>query len=345
MKISSLDIWAVLCLVALSFFGALNLFGIRPDLFWSHIGFLVVGFAGFVTVAGLKEQIIRVNMHVWFGLFVTLLLITVLFGVEVRGARRWIEVISLRAQVSELFKPFFLLITASLLTRVRYLNFREVVRSAVYVIVPLFLIFRQPDLGNTILYVFVFISLLYAAGSSTRIFVYLFGFVLLASPFIWGVLKEYQRQRIIGFLNPTADPLGVTYNLHQSIIAAGSGGFFGKGLGLGTQSRFQFLPEFHTDFAYASLVEQFGFAGGVVVLILFAVLIYRLLRRLQSRRDDMFVTLYITGTVLFITYSLFINIGMNLGILPITGISLPLISYGGSSLVATIIMLGLALSL
>jgi rod shape determining protein RodA len=168
---------------------------------------------------------------------------------------------------------------------------------------------------------------------------------LLSFPIIWSLMKDYQRNRVVGFLNPQIDPQGLSYNITQSIITIGSGGVFGKGLGLGTQSRFQFLPEFHTDFAFASLVEQFGFLGGAIVLLLFGLLMYRLIQKIFVSRQNEFVYLYLIGVMTLLMSEIIINVGMNMGLMPVTGIALPFISYGGSSILSTMIMLGLALAL
>ncbi|KXK07271.1 MAG: Rod shape-determining protein RodA [Microgenomates bacterium OLB22] len=153
--------------------------------------------------------------------------------------------------------------------------------------IPFFLVLRQPDLGTSLNYLIMIGSMLFLAGTSVRFFVGCIAFLVLSSPLIWAFLHDYQRNRILGFLDPTYDPQGITYNVQQAIIAIGSGGFLGKGLGLGTQSRFRFLPEYYTDFAFASLVEQFGFLGGVVVITLLLSLIITVLSIAYRSRSDM----------------------------------------------------------
>lgn len=166
---------------------------------------------------------------------------------------------------------------------------------------------------------------------------------LVAIPLSWTFLHDYQKQRIVSFIDPHADPLGRGYNLIQSTIAVGSGQFFGRGLGRGTQSRLQFLPEFRTDFIFASMAEELGFLGSALVIFLYLILLIYCLR-LADKMTDPLCYLVIVGVVSFILFQTVVNIGMNIGMLPITGITLPLVSYGGSSIVATFLSLGLVAS-
>ncbi|HKZ34994.1 MAG TPA: FtsW/RodA/SpoVE family cell cycle protein, partial [Patescibacteria group bacterium] len=168
-------------------------------------------------------------------------------------------------------------------------------------------------------------------------------FVLLVLPGIWFLLREYQKQRIFSFLNPYADPLGTGYNVIQSTIAVGSGQLFGRGLGRGTQSRLQFLPEYHTDFIFATLAEELGFFGSILLLFLFFFLIFHVFETARSAPNTFGVFIAI-GVGAMILFQVCVNVGMNIGIIPITGITLPLVSYGGSSLLATLISLGLVAS-
>ena len=169
----------------------------------------------------------------------------------------------------------------------------------------------------------------------------LFGFLFFATslPLVWRLLAQYQRDRILTFINPTYDPLGIGYNAIQSAIAVGSGLFFGRGLGRGIQSQLAFLPERHTDFIFATFSEEFGFLGSVALLVLYFLLLLRILR-IAKDCDDVFTSLVAFGIFALLLSQIFINIGMNLRLVPITGVTLPLLSYGGSSLIATMILLG-----
>jgi rod shape determining protein RodA len=198
----------------------------------------------------------------------------------------------------------------------------------------------QPDLGDTLIYIgVVFFTLIYV-GYPLRYFILSFLPFLFAFPFFWNFLHDYQKQRILTFLNPGNDPLGTSYNAIQSVIAVGSGMFLGKGLGQGTQSGLRFLPERQTDFIFASISEQLGFIGAVILLAAFAFLIYRIYKIFLTA-DDEFVKIFSVITFFSFSLQIFINIGMNIGIIPIVGVTLPFVSYGGSSLLSNFIFLGL----
>ena len=206
---------------------------------------------------------------------------------------------------------------------------------------PIFaLIFLQPDLGNAIIYISLFIGLLIIAGTNISHLLSGAATLLLFLPLIWARLLGYQRQRLISFINPQLDPLGAGYNAIQSVIAIGSGGLIGLGLGRGNQSRLLFLPEYQTDFIFASLIESLGFAGGLILLgLYFLMLFWILLVALKS--SNLLGRFIAVGIFCQIFSQVIINVGMNMGLLPITGITLPLLSYGGSSIVSTYISLGL----
>jgi rod shape determining protein RodA len=205
---------------------------------------------------------------------------------------------------------------------------------------PLILIFRQPDLGNAIVYAVFFLAILFAGGAKP-IFLLLTATVSTAIlPIFWHLLKGYQRERILTFLSPTHDPLGAGYNAIQAEIAVGSGELFGRGLGRGTQSHLKFLPEFHTDFVFAAISEELGFLGSIITLLAFGFLLWQIIAIGQNSKDR-FAYLISIGAFAQILIHVVINIGMNIGLVPITGITLPLVSYGGSSLISTMATLGI----
>lgn len=340
-----IDIWAIISLIGLCLFGAFNMYGIRPDLFGNFLLFLLFGWLLFFGARLVNYDLLKQNSKGIYFLFVGLLVITLFFQSDIRGARRWIDLYLFQFQTSEFFKPFFLVIIAHLLSYEKKFEYNRLLILFGSAVLPLILIFQQPDLGMVVQYVSVLVVILYFAGTSTRLIAYIVSVIAMFMPILWTFLRDYQKARVIGFLNPEIDPQGITYNITQSIITIGSGGFFGKGLGLGTQARYRFLPEYQTDFAFASLVEQFGFLGGAFVLILYSIVIYRLVRKLFDKNITLFKYLFIVGTITFISLSIFVNIGMNLGLMPVTGIALPFISYGGSSIVSTLLLLGFAFSL
>lgn len=334
--------------LALSFFGVFNLFGIRQGLFLNQTIYITVGIAGYFAVRKIGNNFFRMNARTLYWVFVGILILTYIIGIEAHGSRRWIDFHFFNFQASEFFKPFFILFFAHLFSKKsRHGDQLGIVLSSIlYFLIPTLIIFKQPDLGNALVFTFIYAVMLINSEAPKKYLFYFFGTLLLILPGGWQLLKEYQKERFLSFLRPGVDQQGTAYNMIQSIITIGSGRFFGRGLGLGTQSRLYFLPENHTDFAFASLVEQFGFFGGLLVIILFATLLGMVIRRLfhYSNFEDeqtRFHSLFITGFIAYLFFQVFVNIGMNLGLLPVAGIALPFISYGGSSVVALLIAMAL----
>ncbi len=329
-------------------FGLLNMFGIKQDLTVKHAAFFVIGVVIFFICRYIGLQFFRINISFFYWLFIILLCITYIIGFEAKGSRRWIDLYFFNFQASEFLKFFFILFFAERFSQLKknIASFSFFMANLMYFLIPAFIIFKQPDLGSVMVYVFVFFTMLLFTNTPKRYFFFIGFILLLLLPVGWMVLHDYQRNRILSFMNPHIDKQGTAYNMTQAIITIGSGNFLGRGLGLGTQSHLFFLPENHTDFAFASLVEQFGFLGGAVVIILYAIMCFVLLKRIityfyqrdQQSQFKFYVTL---GFFAFLIVQIFINMGMNLGLLPIAGITLPLISYGGSSLITMAI--GLAL--
>lgn len=344
---NKLDLWSILALVGLSIFGAFNLFGIRPELIGNYLMYLVVGWVGFGIIYSQRSKLplLEQNYKLLYVVFIALFLLTFLVGSDSRGSTRWIPVFSFRFQTSEFFKPVLLIALASVLSSANRFTPRKTFIASVLCFIPCLLVFLQPNLSSALLYGAAFLVMFYFSGLPTQLMVKTGLAGLFAMPVVWLFMKDYQKNRVIGFLNPETATQSLNYNIMQSIITIGSGGFLGKGLGLGTQSRFHFLPEFHTDFAFASLVEQFGLVGGLIVLALFALLVLRLVQKIFVSRQNEFVYLYLIGTLTLLMVEIMINVGMNMGLMPVTGIALPFISYGGSSILSTMIMLGLALAL
>lgn len=313
-----------------------------PALFSQQLIFFVIGFALYLIFSSLDYRLWK-RFNWIFYIFSLLFLISAFFGAKVRGASRWIDIGGINLQPSELIKPLFILIIVSFLAKEGDKQVSRRLKSLFIFLPILILIFRQPDLGNVLVYLFTYLSIMVADGLPLlylAISSLVFGILL---PLFWFVLKDYQKLRLLSFINPYADPIGAGYNSIQAMIALGSGQLLGLGLGRGTQSHLRFLPEFHTDFVFASLGEELGFVGASMVIIFYLILLGRILKAGSSTKDDFgkLMTLAIFAQ-LFI--QVFINIGMNLGLLPITGITLPLASYGGSSIISTFIELGLVAS-
>ncbi|HLC94274.1 MAG TPA: FtsW/RodA/SpoVE family cell cycle protein [Patescibacteria group bacterium] len=345
----SFDPWIVLSLVGLSLFSSLSFLGIARQDLKTHLIYIFIGFISLYVFYKWGVGFLRLNDRLLYIIGLLFIIGTVLFGQEVRGSRRWIDFSFVNFQPSEFFKIVFIIIISGILAREQIIRegttAKKILVSFIFFALPTFIIFKQPDLGTAIVYAVIYVGVLFFSGAHARYFLYtlLGGSIVL--PIFWRFLRDYQKDRIVSFLNPTTDPQGISYNLIQSVITAGSGGFLGRGLGLATQSRFMFLPASTTDFAYAALVEQFGFVGGVVVMILYVVIMYRIMRKAFYQPKYSYSFLFLIAVTLFFATHVFINIGMNLGLFPVTGIPLPIISYGGSSIVVSMMLLGLSMSL
>ncbi len=332
----------------LSIFGLFNLFGLNQDLFFRQLIYLILGFLGYYFLKSIGSHFFRINSKFFYWFFIGILLITFMVGLEVRGSKRWLNFYFFNFQSSEFFKVFFILFLAEILTIKNILanSFFNFIKIFLYFLLPFIIIFKQPDLGNAMVYFFIFITLIMFSSVPKKYLGYLIGLIIFFTPIGWFLMKDYQRLRILSFISPHLDTQGTAYNMIQAVITIGSGMFFGRGLGLSTQSRLFFLPENTTDFAFASLVEQFGFFGGFFVLIFFTLIFIHLTKKTiyfyyQKNEDDQKKFLYCLGILTYFVSQTIINLGMNMGIMPVTGIALPFISYGGSSVIA--ILLGLAL--
>lgn len=338
------DYFLFLAMILLLVFGLTVILSTNPEAFRRQLIFALTGLAIYIGVSLLDYRLLKLaSVGLYLGIL-GLLGLVLISGAVTRGAVRWLEVGAQQFQPSEFSKIALILLLASLLrTRVSSLSFRIFLISFVLTAVPVVLVYFQPDLGTSIILLAIWLGIAVAAGlKPTYLFLMVAVGLGLLVP-LWSVLKDYQRQRIIYFLNPALDPLGGGYNVLQSVIAIGSGQIWGRGFGRGTQSHLQFLPEHYTDFIFASLSEEWGFIGSLLLLLFFAVLLIRILAVARKARDD-FGSLIVIGVFSFLLLQVFINVGMNLGIMPITGIPLPLVSYGGSSLWVTMTALGLVQS-
>lgn len=338
--------WVILLvLLLLALTGLFVLRTINVSLFWQQALFLVVGIAIMFLLSKLDSVVLW-----WFapyGYVISLLLIVASYiGPSIRGASRWIQIGPMQLQPSEIVKPLLLLAFARAMTTYSPRNLRWFLLHIALFIVPFLLVFKQPDLGTSLVYGSMWLSMAIAGGVSLVLLVFgVVGFGL-GFPFLWEHLAPFQKARITTFLNPTLDPTGAGYNALQAMIAVGSGQLFGLGLGRGTQSHLRFLPEYHTDFIFATLIEELGFVGGLGLLFLYALLLWQLIVRfLRKTSDDAFTYLYTIGLFAMLLSQVVINTGMNMGIIPVTGITLPLVSYGGSSLLSLAMAFGMYIAL
>lgn len=276
-----------------------------------------------------------------------LLLLAVLFwGVRIRGTSGWFSLGVFNLQPVELVKLFLIISLAKYFSQIgaSHLGLRHVLISFIYVIIPVMFTASQPDMGSALVMLAIWFGILFIAGLKKKYLFALGGIALVILMLGWNVvLKDYQQERIESFLNPGADPLGSGYNVIQSMVAVGSGGMSGKGLGHGSQSQLNFLPEKHTDFIFATIAEESGFVGVGLVLGLLWLLLYRMKKAADASKDS-YGKLLVGGVMIMIFFQSFVNIGMNLGIVPIAGLSLPFLSYGGSFLIVTLAAVGLTQS-
>ena len=294
-----------------------------------------------------------INIKYWFliGYFfyvivIVLLIWTYLFGIKSSGSQRWIDLYFINLQPSELMKICIILCLAKFFHRMKLENVNSIytiLTSLIIILLPMGLVIVQPDLGTALLIAISGIAVLWFAGINHRYFLYTMMGFLISLPFIISFLKPYQKLRVLTFLNPDRDPLGAGYQIIQSKIAVGSGGIFGKGFLKGTQSYLEFLPEKHTDFIFTLFSEEFGFVGSAFLLIIYAIISYRIIAIGASSRSYFAkIFCYSFGAAIFVY--IVINMSMVLGLVPIVGSPLPIMSYGGSSMLATMIGFGIVMS-
>ena len=301
--------------------------------------FLVSVFIYFLFL-NLDYRIFGIYSKYLYFAMICLLLIVFFVGIEARGSARWIEILGFRVQISEVIKPFFIIVVAHFLANLKTKGYLAFLKTLLLLAPIFFLTLKQPDLGNGVIYLFTVLFMMVMSGFPFKHF-FITGIVAaLPLPLFYNLLHNYQKVRLTSFLDLTQDPFGSSYNSIQALISIGSGGFWGKGFGNSTQSILRFLPEHHTDFIFATMSENLGFIGGVIILILYIFILYKI-QKMISVAEDTFTYLMISGFYFLLLTHIFFNIGMNIGILPIVGITLPFLSYGGSSLITNFIILGL----
>jgi rod shape determining protein RodA len=318
--------------------------------FHKQILFFIVGFILMIVVSFVDWRILRDQPYLILSLyFFCLLGLAGLFFLapEIHGTKSWYKIGAISLDPIE-FSKFILLILLAKYFSMRHVEMyqiRHIILSGVYILIPAALIFFQPNLGPVLVLFGVWAGILLISGIKIRHFL-LLGFCgILVVALGWAfVLKDYQKERIIGFILPQADPLGVNWNQNQAKIAIGSGGIWGRGIGKGPQTQYGFLPAPQTDFIFASIAEETGLIGVSVIFTLFLLFFYRIIKIAINSKTN-FPRLFAAGFAVLIMVQVFINIGMNLGILPIIGIPLPLLSYGGSNLVTTFLALGILQSI
>lgn len=339
-KFPRIDWWLMVPVAVLVSLSLVTLLSLNPAFFKSQLISLCIAFLAFLFFSQINIDLLKQLKVPIFILSLVILIITLAIGIESRGAVRWIDLFGVRWQSSEILKPFLAVAFAAVVSQQKYPSVKWFLLNMLFIAPIFLLVYYQPDLGSAILYAFAAFFALLVNGYPLKWFAVLVSPVILLSPIIWTFLHDYQRQRVITFLNPQADPLGVSYNSIQALIAVGSGTFLGKGLSEGTQSGLRFLPERQTDFIFATIAEGLGFLGAMIIIAAILFLCYRIYL-IFSRTNDSFVRIFAAVTFGFILIPAFVNIGMNIGIVPIVGVTLPFVSFGGSSLLSNFIFLGI----
>ncbi len=311
-----------------------------------QIQWILLGLFFMIISYLIDYRVICQAAYLIYGISIALLIIVFFYGYTTHGSQRWLSAGFFAFQPSELMKLALIIVLAHYFDNHNSnepYKLRELFIPFVIVLIPSLLIFKQPDLGTALIIILLFVSIIFFMGINWKSFtlVLVSGLVLL--PLGWYFLKSYQRERLLTFLNPEHDPLGAGYHVIQSVIAIGSGGVFGKGFLNGSQTQLKFLPEQQTDFIFSVFAEEWGFIGAMVLAImLMSLILWGLKIALHSR--DLLGTILAFGITALISWEVFINIGMVLGVLPVVGIPLPFISYGGSAMVCLMIAVGLLMN-
>ena len=311
--------------------------------------YVAVGVVALAAMAAINPEVWRRYGRFLYGLALLLLIIVFPLAESVRGSQRWITFGSFNFQPSEIGKLLLVLFLAGFIAdRGRRIGEWKLLWASIgLAAVPILLVFREPDFGSALIYGSAAVAVLFFAGLPWKQLAALFsGAVMLALSILWllpsaglPVLDDYQMDRLVGFVNPDVDPSGTTYNVNESITAVGSGGYDGRGVAGATQTNLDFLPEHNTDFIFSSLAEQRGFIGAAILLLLYALVAWRGIK-IIAVAPTLFTAAAAGGVVFAFLVQVFVNIGMTIGIAPVTGIPLPFVSYGGSSMITTLAMIG-----
>lgn len=352
LKFKNINWFFVSLICFLSFIGTVMIYsatiGDESRIFVSHVYKIVFGLSLMLFVSLIDIEFWKRNAYLFYFLGIILLIYASFYGYLGKGARRWISIFGLNFQPSEIMKIFLIVSLAKFFDEKKIQEPRDylfLILPITLVLIPFSLILSQPDLGTAMLILFVSIIIFYISGINWKFFAFFGMLGLTVTPYLWGALKEYQKKRILTLFNPENDPLGSGYHIIQSQIAVGSGGTFGKGWLKGTQSHLDFLPEKHTDFIFSMLGEEFGFFGTLSVIGLICLITYLAYNITGKFIHDNFNRIVGYGIISNFFFASLINMSMVIGILPIVGLPLPLVSYGGSSMITYFIGFGIILSL
>ena len=349
-KLKSFDYVLLTCILLLGLISALSMYSTDGGeiLFHSrsHISKFLIFFTMMIFMSFLNIKFWHYFAYLFYVVILFFLVWASLYGVKASGSQRWINLYLINLQPSELMKIAIIACLAKYYHRIqlnKVNSFQVMLIALIILILPIMLVITQPDLGTSILIALSGLVVIWLAGLNIKYFVYSFLSLLISTPFAIALLKPYQKLRILTFLDPDRDPLGAGYQIIQSKIAVGSGGLSGKGFLKGTQSYLEFLPEKHTDFIFTLFAEEHGFLGSLGLLLIYIIIIYRVLR-IGAISRSYFAKLFCYGYGSAIFFYVTVNMSMVLGLLPIVGSPLPIMSYGGSSMLATMIGFAIVMS-
>lgn len=343
LKIRGLINYEPILILGIVFLILLSIITLRATasfLFPVYFFYLAFAILAFLFFSKIDFEIISLFSKHLYAISIVFLILPLLIGQVTRGTIRWIPLGPLTIQPAEVVRPFLLVFFANYLTE-KELGLKRFIKALLLLSLPLFLILIQPSLGVSLLTLTGFLGILLASNFEKKYLLVGIAIFLLAGPIIWKVLAPYQKLRALSFIDPSADPLGGGYNSIQSMISVGSGRLFGRGLGEGVQTQLAFLPERHTDFIFAAISEEMGFVGAALLLLSLFLIFWWLIKVIENA-GSFSARAFVSGLFLSFFIQTIIHVGMNMGVLPITGIPLPLVSAGGSSLLATMVGLGIA---
>ena len=349
-KLKNFDFVLLICILLLGLISTLSMYSSEGGeyLFYSksHVTKFSIFFPMMLLLSFINIKIWHYFAYAFYAVVLLLLVWASLYGIKASGSQRWINLYFLNLQPSELMKIAIIACLAKYYHRIqmdKINSFQGILIAVVILILPIMLVVSQPDLGTSILIALSGLVVVWLAGINIQYFLYSFLSLLVSLPFVISFLKPYQKLRVLTFIDPDKDPLGAGYQIIQSKIAVGSGGFSGKGFLKGTQSYLEFLPEKHTDFIFTLFAEEHGFVGAVFLLLIYITIIYRVLK-IGFISRSYFAKLFCYGYGSAIFFYVTVNMSMVLGMLPIVGSPLPIMSYGGSSMLATMIGFSIVMS-
>ncbi len=324
--------------------------GVHPDFYLKQILWLAISICALFFVVFFDYIWLHRFSYVLYGIGILLLVIVLFAGKSTMGAQRWLNLGILSFQPSEIFKLIFIIALSSYLSNRGESELKSIsVKSIiVFAAIPVILVIKQPDLGTSLLIMFLFVVLFLSKGLSKKIVIMVLVIGLMSAPFLghvaWNSLKDYQKSRIIAFVDPDIDPSGIGYHINQSKISVGSGGVAGKGYLKGTQGVLRFLPEKHTDFIFSVFAEEWGFLGSIMLIGIYLALFLRGLNTAMLAKDEFGRLVAIGITAMFFIY-FYVNIGMTLGMMPVVGVPMPFMSYGGTALLSNFIAAGILINI